>query len=113
MAKDDYYVIVYKIFAYLYVQLKAGADIDPSVISNESVLFDINYRYWSYIMENIQQQGLIKGLTITKPWGADIIISDLECCQITPDGISYLCDNSFISKAKDFLKEVKDITPFI
>ena len=29
MAKDDYYVIVYKILAYLYVQLKKGEPIDP------------------------------------------------------------------------------------
>ena len=29
MPKDDYHVIAYKILAYLYVQLKAGADIDP------------------------------------------------------------------------------------
>ena len=27
MAKDDYYVIVYKILAYLYVRLKNGDDV--------------------------------------------------------------------------------------
>ena len=29
MAKDDYYVIVYKILAYLYMQLKNGENINP------------------------------------------------------------------------------------
>lgn len=28
MAKDDYFVIVYKILSYLYVQLKSGEDVD-------------------------------------------------------------------------------------
>lgn len=31
MAKDDYYVIVYKILAYLYVQLKKGESVELPV----------------------------------------------------------------------------------
>lgn len=29
MAKDDYFVIVYKILAYLYMKLKNGEEIEP------------------------------------------------------------------------------------
>lgn len=54
MAKDDYYVIVYKVLAYLYLQLKSGADIDPPVLSNKGIFCNINYKYWSYIMGNMQ-----------------------------------------------------------
>lgn len=32
MAKDDYYVIVYKIPAYLYMCLKQGKDIEPEML---------------------------------------------------------------------------------
>ena len=41
MEKDDYYVIVYKILAYLYVQLKNGDDIDSKIISFDGKLFNI------------------------------------------------------------------------
>lgn len=42
MAKDDYYVIVYKILAYLYVQLKAGENVDEQMISHDSPIININ-----------------------------------------------------------------------
>ena len=113
MAKDDYHVIVYKILAYLYVQLKNGADIEEKCLKHDGILFNINYRYWTYIMENMLEQGYITGITITKPWGQDVIIEDLKDCRITPDGIEYLCDNSFMAKVKQFMKDVIEITPFI
>ena len=113
MAKDDYHVILYKILAYLYVQLKNGEDADPKCLVHDGLLFQIKQRYWNYIMENALKQGLIDGITVTRPWGADAIIGNLEACQITPAGIEYLCDNSFLEKAKQFLKEIKEITPFV
>ncbi|WP_390904730.1 YjcQ family protein [Peptoniphilus equinus] len=33
--------------------------------------------------------------------------------KITPLGIDYLTDNSFLNKAKDFLKDIKAIVPFV
>ncbi len=111
MAKDDYYVITYKILAYLYVKLKAGEEIDEKMISPEGPLLCINPKYWAYIMENLQGQGYIRGLTITKPWGGGRVIQGLSGCEITPDGIGYLCDNSRMEKAKQFLKDIKEITP--
>lgn len=113
MAKDDYYVIVYKILAYLYVQLKRGEPIDEKMLSHDGKLFQINRDYWIYIMEHMLKQGFIEGITITKPWGADTIVNNLGNCRITPEGIGYLCDNNMLEKAKIFLKEVKEITPFI
>lgn len=38
--------------------------------------------------------------------------ANLDKCYITPLGIEYLCDNSFMEKAKRFLKDIKEITPF-
>lgn len=113
MAKDDYHVIVYKILAYLYVQLKNGEAVDAKCLRHDGRLFQINFSYWTYIMINMCNQGFIEGITITKVWGNDYAVEGLEACNITPMGIEYLCDNSFMEKAKQFMKAVKEITPFI
>lgn len=111
MAKDDYYVIVYKILAYLYVQLKAGEDIDSEMISHDSQIININEKYWNYIMRNLVNDGYITCDT-TKAWG-DVIIFDLNTAEITPLGIEYLSDNTLFEKVKAFLKDMKEITPFV
>ena len=33
MSNNDYFVLAYKILAYLYTQLKAGDDIDPAMLA--------------------------------------------------------------------------------
>lgn len=113
MSRDDYHVIVYQILSYLYTQLKAGAPIDGKMLEHDSKYLDINERYWTYVIENLILQGLITGPKITKAWGEEKIVSCLEDAQITPAGIEYLCENSFLSKAKQFLKDTKAIVPFI
>lgn len=113
MARDDYYVIVYKILAYLYTQLKNGDAVDAEMLRADGRLFQINEKYWNYIMKSMMKQELIAGLTISGAWGREVVISDLECAEITPVGIEYLLDNSLLEKAKQFLKDIKEITPFI
>lgn len=111
MAKDDYFVIVYKILAYLYVQLKNGEEIDLEMIAPQGNLFKINEKYYSYIITHLLKEDLIEGPTI-KTWGGGEVV-DMRECRITPKGIAYLFENSLAEKAKRFLKDVKDITPFI
>lgn len=53
MAKDDYFVIVYKILPYLYVKLKSGEDVNPNMITHDNQLLQINRKYWDYIMRNL------------------------------------------------------------
>lgn len=114
MAKDDYFVIVYQILAYLYQCLKNDIPVDVKVLMPRGKLFSINDNYWKYIITNMYEQGYITGLTMTKVFGGDYpIISDLERSQITPKGIEYLCENSLLEKAKKLLKDIKEITPFI
>ena len=110
MAKDDYYVIVYQILSYLYKCLKNGEKVDGNMISHESELFVINEKYWEYIMANMVEQGFIRGITIKKSPG-QVYISRLDHCEITPDGIDYLCDNSRIKRAYEFAKDILDILP--
>lgn len=113
MAKDDYYVIVYKILAYLYKQLKNGEPIEPEMLMYDGSLFQINRSYWTYIFTNMLEQGFIKGLHDTRTGDGYYIKEQLSNCEITPKGIDYLCDNSLLEKAKEFLKDIKEITPFI
>ena len=111
--KDDYHVIVYKILTHLYSQLKKGAPIEAEMLMYDGPLFQINRTYWVYIMQNMIDQGYIRGLTNIKVGEGNHIKEQLPGCEITPCGIEYLCDNSLFKKAKTFLKDVKDITPFI
>lgn len=113
MAKDDYYVIVYKILAYLYTQLKNGDDVDIKIISHDGILFNIPKKYWTYIIAHLYHDGYIENVMIKKPWGKACIIENLEDIQITPKGIDYLLNNSLLERAKKYLKDIKEITPFI
>ncbi len=118
MAKDDYHVIVYQILAYLYQCLKKGIDVDTKMIGIDSDYFkvndqSINKRYWAYIIYNLQRYNLIEGVIFAGIDGARNMPVNLEHCMITPTGIEYLSDNSFISKAENFLKSTKAIIPFV
>lgn len=118
MAKDDYPVIVYQLLAYMYQCLKRGEDVDTQMISADSDLFkvngqSINKRYWAYVIRNLQKYGLIDGVVFADMDGIKHPVPiNCEACQITPAGIEYLTDNSFIQKAKAFLKDAKAIVPF-
>lgn len=113
MARDDYHVIVYQILAYLYVCLKKGEPVDGTQLLPDSKMLNINETYWAYIFENMYSAGLIEGVTVTKAWGGKTAINDLDYCRITPAGIEYVSDNSFMEKAKEFLKDIKAIVPFV
>lgn len=113
MAKDDYHVIVYQILSYLYQCLKKGADVDERMIVHDGPLFRVNKRYWAYILYQLHRTGLTEGVTFITVDGMDYpLAAELRGIHITPNGIEYLCDNSFMEKAKSFLKEVKEIVPF-
>lgn len=115
MAKDDYHVIVYQILSYLYVQLKAGQPVDPDMISANSLNYKINEQYWQYIMINLFSDGYITGIVAEEKKytsGNKIDISELEHCQITPKGIDYLVDNSFMKKARALLDSAASIAPW-
>lgn len=115
MARDDYHVIVYQILSYLYKQLKAGEPVDPNMLESKA-LFDINEKYRQYIILTLYESGYIRGLKAEEKKYIDgeinINFYDLDKCQITPKGIEYLTDNSFMQKAKEFYQEVKSIVPF-
>ena len=48
MSRDDYFVLVYQILAYLYTCLKEGQQADPDYLKPDSPLLGINEQYWTY-----------------------------------------------------------------
>lgn len=113
MAKDDYHVIVYQILAYLYQCLKKGEKVEEKNLEHNCKYFQINKDYWVYILYHMQESGLIEGILFVDIDDMELPYpTQLEDCRITPMGIEYLCDNSFMEKAKKFLKDIKEITPF-
>lgn len=111
MAKDDYFVIVYKILAYLYDCLKNGKEPEAADLRHDGRLFRLHPQYWLYIMEHLQDGGYMEGLRITKTWGKETLVDDFDRCRITPEGIAYLVDNSMLQRVKKALKELKEIVP--
>lgn len=113
MAKDDYYVVAYQILSYLYQSLKNGTDIDVKMLMPNSRLLQVNEKYWSYIIYHLSKAGYIEGVGFVSLDGLNVpYVADLSDCMITPQGIEYLCENSSIKKAFQYLKEIKEIVPF-
>lgn len=113
MARDDYHVIVYQILSYLYQQLKKGENIDAALIRSDSKYLQINRKYWKYIIINLLNEKYIRGIVVEEDIEGNLEIYNLDECEITPKGIEYLTDNSTIEKAKRFMKELKNIIPFV
>lgn len=109
MAKDDYYVIAYRILAYLYACLKAGEEADISYISAKSDVINISQNYWEYIIRHLYEDGYIEGISLVPVVGRENPgIKVNRNVMITPKGIDFLQNNSAMSKAKEFLKTLKE-----
>ena len=111
MAKDDYYVIAYRILAYLYACLKEGTHPDMSYIKADSSAISINQNYWEYIIRHLCDDGYLEGVTLVRVVGQETPGIKMLNPMITPKGIEFLQNNSAMAKARDFLKTVKETIP--
>ena len=93
MAKDDYFVLVYKLLTILYTTLKNGKVVTDSELKELSEGLPLDY--WEYILKSLSEDGYISGNSIK-----------ITTLQITPKGIEYLQDNSKMKKAKEVLKNI-------
>ncbi len=108
MAKDDYFVITYRILTYLYNCFKQGEAPDISVFGPDAI--GINNGYWGNIMESLLSEGYIKGIAVLPRMGGGFGIKLLEL-RITQKGIEFLQDNSKMAKARDLLRSLKETVP--
>lgn len=111
MARDDYFLIVYKILTYLYESLKNGKSIDVYNTLTANT-YGIEQSYFEYIIIELFEAGYIEGVNIIPIIGTKRKAVKLtSSIIIKPKGIEYLQENSMLSKAKIALKEIKDIIP--
>lgn len=106
MAKDDLFVITYKILKYLYDCLKRGEK--PETFFLTASAYSIPENYMGYILVNLIDEGYIGGITINKTKDG-IYFGDLQDTMITWKGVEYLFENSLFEKVKKTLKDVADI----
>lgn len=64
MAKDDYFVLAYRILSYLYACFKAGEQPDMDCISAD--VLHIPVGYWFNIMRSLTEEGYIVGLVFLR-----------------------------------------------
>ena len=101
MAKNDYYVIVYRVLMYLYNCLRQDEVVDMQKLTPEYL--HINQRYFEHIFDTLNDEGLI----LNKAYYEDMLGKHLESdIMISPKGISFLHENSTIDKVKKSVKEI-------
>ncbi len=108
MAKNDFFVIAYRILAYLYECMKQGVFPDLNDVSYERL--GIPERYWIDVIRNLYDDGYITGIIIRDSVGGMTWVAP-DNPRITISGIEFLQENTSMSKAKAFLKELKEIIP--
>lgn len=111
MAKNDYFVIAYRILTYLYECFQAGER--PDIVMFNADALGINSGYWTNVMESLFEDGYIKGISMIPRLGGGAPGVKILDLKITSAGIEYLQENSTMHKAKSFLKEMKEIIPSI
>lgn len=104
MAKNDYFVVMYRLMMYLYNCLKDDQDVDLSKITPKYL--GVNDRYFQYILINLVNDGyLMDDSTYEDMNGLHV----MESIMISPKGIAYLHENSTIAKVKKSVKGLSDI----
>ena len=108
MAKDDYFVLAYRILKYLYACFKAGEKADLDMFGPDAL--GINNGYWVNMLESLSNEGYITGVEFPSAIGS-IRSAKVYDARITRKGIEFLEDNSRMKKAADFLRAVKEAIP--
>ena len=105
----DNFKIIYQILKYLEQHL-GEENLDMDKISNEQL--GISFVRWEALLRMMQEEGYIKGLVYTQTT-SDIsphIVIPIRP-KITIRGLEYLEENSFMKKAGNMLKTIKEIIP--
>lgn len=102
MARDDYFVIMYKILSYLYACMKAGKRPLQEDFCCECTMFSIPETYWNSILEDMVNGGYVKGVVAVESLGMHGIKVTPDAA-ITMEGVTFLQDNSKMQKVKEFL----------
>lgn len=109
MAKDDYYVIAYRILVYMYACLKRKITFEETTFNYAVRRHVENEQYFFDILNMMQNEGLIEGLIFAEMWDGDLVLGNsVGKAKITPEGIQYLQENSTMQRSGKILKEGMD-----
>lgn len=112
MAKDDFFVVAYKILLYYYACLKRVRVFDKDELERMIGAKDINEDYLTDIFIMLHKNGYLEGVNPQWAFGGDLAyINPPDRYKITLAGIEYLQENSMMNKAKETL--LKTATPII
>ena len=105
----DNFKIIYRILKYLEEHLgEENLDIDK--ISHERL--GISFLRWEALLRMMQEEGYIRGLVYeqTMSDSSPHVVTPIRP-KITIKGLEYLTENSFMKKAAETLKTIKEIVP--
>ena len=109
MAQNDMYVVMYKILSYIYGCMKRGETPSDEEWGHEAL--GIPYPYWFRIVSELVGNGYLGGVEMRQSkMGAVISTSDP---YVTMQGVAFMEENSMMSKALAFLREIKSTVPMI
>ncbi len=102
MAYNDMDVIIYKILSYLYECMKSGVAPREEDLCANAKLFRIPQRYWLQVIEEISDEGLVKGFRFLMIKDG-MLVDVSEDARITIKGKQFLTENSRMAAARKFL----------
>ncbi len=109
MVQNDMYVVMYKILSYIYGFMKRG--VGPSGEEWDCDALGVPYPYWFRIVSELVGNGYLGGVEVrTSKMGAVISTRDP---YVTMQGVALMEENSMMSKALAFLREIKPTVPMI
>lgn len=109
MAKDDYYVIVFKILVYLYAVFRGKEAFRQERYDKAIGKKNINEEYLLRIYKMMSDEGYIEKLSFTRAWGSDLIpLFDESGLKITQKGIDHIETNDKMKTAGRYLAEKAD-----
>ena len=112
MAKDDFFVLAYKILLYYYACLKRVKVFDEDEFERMIGAKDINEDYLTDIFIMLNKNGYLEGVNPRWAFGGELAhINSPDRYKITLAGIEYIQENNMMNKAKETL--LKTATPMI
>ena len=104
MAKDDFFVVSYKILLYYYACLKRTRVFDKNEFDRMIGAEGINEDYLLDIFIMLYDNGYLSGVNPMRAFGGELAhINSPDKYKITLKGIEYLQENSMMSKTRDML----------
>lgn len=109
MAKDDYFVMVYKLLRYLYQCLKEECTADWDIVCPNTKDFPVGEDYFAYLLTHLLADGYIEGIAEVRAIGSHARFKETTGLAITPKGIAYLDENSTMKRVGEFLGPAGEI----